>query len=169
MTRKLSLGVFAMGVLLCGLAAPACAGSRPPFAKSCLSGRYTMSATAWDVTNNYPPGTPFALAGYVVTVCTSAGAGTYTGQIFATYPGVTPPPVCNITDGTYSIDATSGAITSSATLADVTTGSCAAFGNKSLAESGYLSDPTGQQLYQVETGQAGGDTINYVWTRQKGR
>ncbi len=144
-----------------------------PFHNSCLNGRYTMATTGWDVTVNFPPGTPFALTGYVVTQCTGQGTGTYTGEFFATYPTVPGPPiVCAITGGTYFIDPGSGALTSSATLADVTTNSCAAFGNKSLSESGFLSDPTGRQFYQVETGQqvtAGaptGDTIHYIWTKQ---
>ena len=166
--RKYNLYTVAIGLLLCALAAPAWAAPRPPFARSCLSGRYVMATTGWDVTVNFPPGTPFALTGYVVAMCTGSGTGTYTGQVFATYPGVTPPPVCNITGGTYSIDPVSGALTSSATLADVTTGSCAAFGNKSLSESGYLSDPSAEQLYLVETGQGGGDTIHYIWTQEGG-
>jgi hypothetical protein len=161
---------IAMGGLLCLMSSVAWAHhpSGNPFANSCLSGRYVTATTAWDVTNNYPPGTPFALTGYVITACTGTNSGTYTGQITATYPGVTPPPVCAITSGAYSINPANGALTSSATLADVTTGSCAAFGNKSISELGYLSDPSAQQLDEVETGQAGGDTIHYVWTKQPG-
>jgi hypothetical protein len=159
---------IAIALLVTVLSTPASAGhiSAEPFAKSCLTGRYVMATTAWDVTINYPPGTPWAMTGYVNTVCTGVNSGTYTGQIDATYPGVTPPPVCAITEGTYTINPVTGGLTSAATLADVTDGSCAAFGPKSISESGFLSDPKAKQFYQVETGQDGGDTISYIWTKE---
>jgi hypothetical protein len=163
---RTNLYAVALGLSLCALSAPAWAAEAPPFANSCLIGRYAMATTGWDVTNNFPPGTPFAITAYVQTKCTSPGNGTYIGRLFATYPGVTPSPVCEITEGTYKINPVSGVIWSTATLADATAGSCAAFGNKTLAEFGVLSDPTAKQFYQVETGQGGGDTIHYIWTKQ---
>ena len=161
---KYKLGALAIGLLFCIVSAPSWAASGGLFSKSCLTGRYVMATTAFDVSNN---NTPFAVTGFVNLNCTGTRQGTYTGQFFATYPGVTPPPVCNISNGTYTIDPNTGQLTSQSTLTDVFTGSCAAFGNKTLSEYGYLSDPTAKQFYQVETGQNGGDTMHFIWTKSQ--
>lgn len=126
------------------------AKSKPPFRSSCLSGRYTMRTTGIDlaVDNN-----PFALVAYIQATCTGARQGTFTGQVYGTYPGsVTPPHLCQITGGTFSIDANTGALHTTGTLADVTAGSCAGF-SAPLDEYGFLADPKADAFDVVETGQ----------------
>lgn len=147
---------FAKRIILLGMvlslsaAGISWAGKRPPFQRSCLSGRYTMSATGIDLAVN---NNPFALVAYINATCTGARQGTFTGQVYGTYPGsVTPPHLCQISGGTFTIDANSGAIHTTGTLGDVTSGSCAGF-SAPLDEYGFLADPKGDAFDVVETGQ----------------
>jgi len=80
------------------------------------------------------------------------------------------PSICSITNGTYTIDPATGLITSSATLGapnSVPSGlnSCLFVSNPNVQEVGYLSDPTGQKLYVVETGQLQTDVLSLVYTK----
>jgi len=130
-----------------------------PFAKSCPQGRYTMATTGWDITQS--PYAPMALSGMVNLVCTGTRSGTYTGLFYATYPDYPGTIICQITGGTYTIDPSSGSISSSATLS----GDGCIFSNPNLAEIGFLSDPSGNTISEVEIGQNWGDQIHYLWQR----
>lgn len=133
-----------------------------------------MATTAWDVSEP-PPGVPLALTGYIVTMCSAVqGTGTYTGQLFGTYPNEPNPPITCLMTGTYSIDPGSGAITMNGTLADPpSSSSCSdGFPSMTVSESGFLSDPSAKQIDEVETSQQAGPSgttgviIHYIWTKQ---
>ena len=80
------------------------------------------------------------------------------------------PLICSV-QGTYTIDPTTGLIASSGTLANPTNvpnglNSCTSlFSDLSLQEFGYLSDPTAQKIYELETGQGGNDVLSLVYTK----
>jgi len=126
----------------------------PPFKSTCLSGRYAAAGSGIDVFF----GNPFAAAGYVQLTCTKAGAtGTYTGMLTITYPtsnsSLTTPGAeveaftCTLTNGLYTLDPSTGAITATATI-----GGCELFATPvTYNQSGYVSDPSGHQIYVVST------------------
>ncbi len=144
-----------------------------PFHNSCLKGRYVTATTGWDVSEP-PPGVPLALTGYIVAQCTGQVTGIYSGQLFGTYPNEPNPPITCLVTGTYSIDGGTGAITMNGTLADPPSStSCSdGFASMTVSESGFLSDPSGKQIDEVETSQQAGDSgttgviIHYIWTKQ---
>jgi len=147
-------------LLLCG---PAASWAEPAFITSCLGGRYTTTTTGFDESNS---GVPFAVAGYVNFTCLGQRKGNYSGTFIITYPTlVSPPVICNVTQGSYTIDENTGLITATATLGPTTPSCNAAFSNTTLSESGFLSDPKAATINLVETGQGGNDIIPYIFTR----
>jgi hypothetical protein len=137
---------------------------------------------------------PFAVTGALNFTCNTPpnGTGTYTGSIIVTYPvaGLSPlttiagsltgnnafnnvvaPTLCSVTNGIYSIDPTTGLITSTATLANPTSVPSGLvkcldlFSDTSLADDGYLSDPSAKKLYVLEIGQQQSDVLSLVYTK----
>ena len=90
-----------------------------------------------------------------------------------TVPTEPAPAACKIGSGLYTIDPTTGAISMSATLS----GACLTDGtipSPSVSESGFLSDPSGATIDEVETSQqasrttgVSGVVIHYIWTKQQ--
>lgn len=163
--------VMFLGLLL-SLSVPGIswAKKQPPFRFSCLSGRYTMSTTGIDLAVN---NNPFALVAYIQATCTGVNQGTFTGQVYGTYPtSVTPPHLCDITSGTFTINPDTGAIHTTGTLTDALNqpGSCNGF-SPQLDEYGFLTDPRADGFYVVETGQEAtpntlsGDIMTYHFVR----
>ena len=131
-----------------------------PFAKTCLSGRYVAAGSGFDVTY----GNAFAVAGFVNLTCTPGqDKGTYTGLITVTYAmnqgfiysTTVQPSTCAITGGTYTIDPTTGAIAASAVLNQTPTGSCNFTTPLPYFQAGYLSDPLGAQIFEVDESPGG--------------
>jgi hypothetical protein len=157
------------------------ASASGPFASTCLSGRYVSTGSGLDITFL----NPFAVVGALNFTCGKNGTGAYTGSTIVTYPGgfvagsligdngfntVLSPLICSV-QGTYTIDPTTGLIASVGTIvptANVPNGlnDCLSlFQDTSLQEFGYLSDPTAQKIYELETGQAGNDVLSLVYTK----
>jgi hypothetical protein len=163
------------------------ASATGPFASTCLTGRYVTTGSGLDITFL----NPFAVVGTLNFTCGKNGTGAYTGSTIVTYPvasavgpttiagsllganqfnNVVFPTICSIT-GTYTIDPTTGLIASVGTIvptANVPNGlnDCLSlFQDTSLQEFGYLSDPTAQKIYELETGQGGNDVLSLVYTK----
>jgi hypothetical protein len=161
------------------------ASTSGPFASTCLSGRYVSTGSGLDITFL----NPFAVVGALNFTCGKNGTGAYNGSIIVTYPiqnsgasvagslignnafnNLLLPLICSV-QGTYTIDPTTGLIASVGTIgnpANVPTGLDACldlFQDTSLQEFGYLSDPTAQKIYELETGQAGNDVLSLVYTK----
>ena len=159
----LDLGVVA--VVLSSLPHHRAAAASGPFANTCLNGRYLAAGSGVDVFF----GNPFAVAGYVDLTCTKQGAaGTYTGMLTITYPtsnnsltvsGATvAPSTCTLTNGQYTIDPSTGAITASALLGG---GSCN-FSSVTYTQTGYISDQLAHQIYVVDTTVIEGEETNIL-------
>jgi len=143
--------------LVLGLVARTAAAATPPppFANTCLSGRYLTAGSGLDVYF----GNPFAVAGFVNLTCIPGqDKGTYTGLITVTYAqggqffnsqASVQPSTCALTGGTYTIDPTTGAIAASATLGPANTGVCN-FSTLTYSQAGYVSDPLGLQIFVVD-------------------
>lgn len=187
--NRTNVGFMLLVAFLFSLLSPklcSAADATGPF-PSCLTGRYVTTGSGLDITLL----NPFAVVGVLNFTCTSSGTGTFTGSTIVTYPvasaagprtvtgsllggnqfnNVVFPTICNVT-GTYTIDPTTGLIASVGTIGNPATNvpglnACLdLFRDTSLQEFGYLSDPTAQSIYELETGQQQSQVLNLVYTK----